>query len=121
AGRSPLDVDVGAEGVGRYPADVEAAVYFCSLEALQNASKHAPEATVTLRVWEEAGGLRFEVADDGPGFDVAAKGRGQGFDNMSDRLGAIGGTVRWDSAPGAGTIISGTLPLTAAPTAERAG
>jgi len=121
AGRSPLDVDVEAEGVGRYPADVEAAVYFCSLEALQNASKHAPEATVTLRVWEEAGGLRFEVADDGPGFDVAAKGRGQGFDNMSDRLGAIGGTVRWDSAPGAGTIISGTLPLTAAPTAERAG
>jgi signal transduction histidine kinase len=111
AGRSPLDVSVDADGVGRYPAEVEAAVYFCSLEALQNAGKHAPEAHVAVRVWEEEGGLRFVVSDDGPGFDVASKGRGQGFDNMSDRLGAIGGSVRWDSTPGEGTTISGTVPL----------
>ena len=50
---------------------VEAAVYFCCLEALQNAAKHAPDAHVEVRVWEESGGLLFTVADDGPGFDAA--------------------------------------------------
>jgi signal transduction histidine kinase len=70
ASRTPLDVDVVTDGIGRYPGDVEAAIYFCCLEALQNASKHAPDAHVAVRVWEDAGGLLFEVADDGPGFDV---------------------------------------------------
>src|SRR6185436_13024896 len=93
ATRSPLAVDVEADGVGRYPADVETAIYFCCLEALQNAGKHAPEASVAVKVWEEAGGLLFEVADDGPGFDVAAATHGHGYTNMADRLGAIGGTV----------------------------
>jgi signal transduction histidine kinase len=114
ASRSPLDVNVEAEGIGRYPTEVEAAVYFCCLEALQNAAKHAPDARVDLRVWEDSGGLLFEVRDDGPGFDVAAaKGAGHGFVNMSDRLGAIGGSIRWDSTPGEGASIRGSLPLPA--------
>lgn len=111
AGRSPLAVEVDTGGIDRYPGDVEAAVYFCCLEALQNAAKHAPEASVALRVWQEEGGLRFEVRDDGPGFDAAAAVRGHGFTNMSDRLGAIGGSVRWVSAPGEGTTIAGSVPL----------
>ena len=111
AGRSPLAVSVEAEGVGRYPTELEAAVYFCVLEALQNAGKHAPDATVTVRVSESPGRLTFEVKDDGPGFDVATKGRGQGFTNMSDRVGAYGGVVHWESAPGQGTCISGEVPL----------
>jgi signal transduction histidine kinase len=112
AGRSPLSVTVSvADEVGRYSADLEAAVYFCCLEALQNAGKHAPEATVQLRVWTEAGGLNFAVSDDGPGFDVAKARGGHGFVNMADRLGAIGGTVRWDSVPGQGATISGSIPL----------
>jgi signal transduction histidine kinase len=112
AGRSPLPVTVSvADDVGRYDADMEAAVYFCCLEALQNASKHAPSATVQVRVWTEAGGLNFAVTDDGPGFDVAKARGGHGFVNMADRLGAIGGTVRWDSAPGQGSTISGSIPL----------
>ena len=111
ASRSPLDVDVVTDGIGRYDGDVEAAIYFCCLEALQNASKHAPEAQVTVRVWEEAGGLLFEVADDGPGFDVRLARRGHGFVNMSDRLGAIGGTVRWESVPSKGTTITGSVPI----------
>jgi signal transduction histidine kinase len=114
-GRSPLNVSVQAEGLGRYPTELEAAVYFCVLEALQNASKHAPEASVTVKVEEHPGRLTFEVVDDGPGFDVSSKGRGQGFTNMSDRVGAYGGTVHWDSAPGKGTRISGELPLAPAP------
>ncbi|MDQ3306241.1 MAG: GAF domain-containing sensor histidine kinase [Actinomycetota bacterium] len=111
AGRSPLEVDVQAEDVERYPTDVEAAVYFCCLEALQNAAKHAPGSQVTVRVWEQEAVLRFEVADNGPGFDPARAGRGHGFVNMGDRLGAFGGTVTWDSTPGQGTRISGQVPV----------
>jgi signal transduction histidine kinase len=111
AARSPLDVGVVTDGIGRYDGDVEAAIYFCCLEALQNAGKHAPDAHVTVRVWEDAGGLLFEVADDGPGFDVHLARRGHGFVNMSDRLGAIGGSVRWESVPGTGTTIAGSVPI----------
>jgi signal transduction histidine kinase len=112
AGRSPLAVAVSvADDVGRYSADLEAAVYFCCLEALQNAGKHAPGATVQLRVWTEAGGLNFAVSDDGPGFDAATARGGHGFVNMADRLGAIGGAARWDSVPGQGATISGSIPL----------
>ncbi|MDP8954066.1 MAG: GAF domain-containing sensor histidine kinase [Actinomycetota bacterium] len=112
ASRSPLDVEVEVEDIGRFPTEVEAALYFCCLEALQNAAKHAPEAKVRVRLWgsADASELRFEVADDGPGFDPARVGQGQGFVNMSDRLGAIGGTVEWHSAPGQGTTITGWLP-----------
>jgi signal transduction histidine kinase len=86
-------------------------VYFCCLEALQNASKHAGGARVEVRMWEESGGLLFSVSDDGPGFDAACARSGHGYMNMADRLGAIGATVRWDSAPGEGTRISGSVPL----------
>src|SRR5580698_7063463 len=96
ASRSPLKVRVAvADDVGRYPAEVEAAIYFSCMEALQNAAKHAQQATVDLRLWTEAGGLLFSVADDGPGFDPAAARGGHGHVNMADRLGAIGGTFRW--------------------------
>ena len=111
ASRSPLAVEVESNGVGRYPAEVEAAVYFCCLEALQNAAKHAPGAHVTIGLREEGGGLLFEVTDDGPGYDPATATRGHGFVNMSDRLGAIGGSVRWESGPGAGSAVRASVPL----------
>jgi signal transduction histidine kinase len=112
--RSPLPVTVSAPGIGRYGLEIESAVYFCCLEALQNASKHAGGARVEVRMWEESGGLLFSVTDDGPGFDgpgFAPARSGHGYMNMADRLGAIGGSVRWDSAPGEGTRISGSVPL----------
>jgi signal transduction histidine kinase len=112
ASRSPLDVSTSIDGVGRFSSDIEAAVYFCCLEALQNAAKHAPQSHVELRVWEEEGGLLFTVADDGPGFDARVAQAGHGFMNMSDRLGAIGGSVRWDSTPGAGSTVRGSIPIT---------
>jgi signal transduction histidine kinase len=111
ASRSPLAVSVTADGISRYGPEIEAAVYFCCLEALQNAGKHAPEARVEVRLWEESGGLLFSVIDDGPGFDPAAARGGHGFVNMADRLGAIGGTVRWESQPGQGAQILGSIPL----------
>ena len=111
--RAVLPVDVVAEDVGRYPQAVEAAVYFCCLEALQNAGKHAgPDATMTVTVHEDEGALLFEVADTGAGFDMASGAqRGHGFVNMADRVGAFGGTVRVESAPGRGTSIAGRVPL----------
>jgi signal transduction histidine kinase len=113
AGRAALSTSVEAEGIGRYPQQVEAAVYFCCLEALQNAGKHAgegAEAIVTLR--EVEGALVFEVADDGAGFALESGAHhGHGFVNMSDRVGAFGGSVTVDSAPGQGTKIAGRIPL----------
>jgi len=112
ADRAALPTRLEAASAGRYPTETEAAVYFCCLEALQNAAKHAGDgAAVTVRLWEEAGALRFEVADNGAGFDPTSKGHGAGFINMSDRLGAIGGTLQVDSTPGAGTRVRGTVPL----------
>ena len=111
AARNPLPVDVVAEGIGRYSSETEAAIYFCCLEALQNAAKHATDATVEVRLWEESGGLLFSVSDDGPGFDVEKAQRGHGYVNMADRLGAIGGTVRWESQPGKGARVTGSVPL----------
>ncbi|MET0727048.1 MAG: histidine kinase [Acidimicrobiales bacterium] len=112
ANRSLLAVSVDVDGVERYPTEVEAAVYFCCLEALQNAAKHAPDAEVVLRLRDAGGVLAFEVTDDGPGFDVTIAQNGHGFTNMGDRLGAIGGTVAWRSTPGTGTTIAGSVPLT---------
>jgi signal transduction histidine kinase len=114
ATRAAIPTSVNAEDVGRYPQLLEAAVYFCCLEALQNAGKHAGEgsqATITLK--EDEGALLFEVADDGAGFDPASgAGKGHGFVNMADRVGAIGGTLAVDSSPGKGTRISARIPLT---------
>jgi signal transduction histidine kinase len=111
ANRNPLPVDIVADGIGRYASETEAAVYFCCLEALQNAAKHAPDARVEIRLWEESGGLLFTVTDDGPGFDPEKAQRGHGYVNMADRLGAIGGTVRWDSEIGKGSQVRGSVPL----------
>jgi signal transduction histidine kinase len=112
AGRAALPTTVEFDGVGRYGNDIEAAVYFCTLEALQNAGKHAGEdATATVRVTETDGQLCFEIRDDGAGFEMGGRADGHGFVNMADRLGAFGGTVEVVSTPGAGTTITGTIPL----------
>jgi signal transduction histidine kinase len=113
AGRAALPTDVEAEDLGRFSPDVEAAVYFCCLEALQNAGKHAGEgATAMVKVWKEEGALLFEVADNGAGFDAGSRSHlGAGFTNMSDRVGAIGGSLKVQSAPGKGTKISGRIPV----------
>jgi len=118
ARRSPQRVEVAAEGLTRHPPEAEATAYFCVLEALQNAGKYAgPEATVTVEVGDQEQGLVFVVSDDGSGFDVRQHGRGAGFTNMLDRLGALGGTLRVESAPGRGTRITGVVPSEQAPAA----
>ena len=111
ASRSTLPTTVDAALLGRYPAEIEAAVYFCCLEAIQNACKHAGEgATLALHLREEAGMLTFDIIDDGKGFDAQARGLGAGFRNMADRLGALGGSLQVESAPQRGTTVSGAIP-----------
>jgi signal transduction histidine kinase len=110
--RSPNTVTVEIDGVdGRHEADVEAALYFCCLEALQNIAKHAPDATATVRLVGREGLLVLEVEDDGPGFDVAAGADGQGRQNMTDRVGAVGGAVAVETGPGRGTVVRAEVPV----------
>ena len=99
--------------VGRHEQDVEAAVYFCCVEALQNAGKHAGDsATAIIEVWEDDAGLHWQVSDDGLGLDrTGGSHAGHGFVNMRDRMGAFGGTVDVVSSPLGGTTIRGRVPL----------
>ncbi len=108
--RAPIPASVEPDGVGRYSQDVEAAVYFCCLEAVQNASKHARDAhaiTISLR-HDDA--LTFEVRDDGSGPGRAAWTPGDGLTNMHDRMAAVGGELTIRSS-GGGTIVTGTVPI----------
>jgi signal transduction histidine kinase len=109
--RSGVRGRVEGDGVGRYSPDAEATVYFCCVEAIQNAAKHAPGATVDVRLWREPGALYFAVSDDGPGFDPASAPEGVGVTNMRDRVGALGGSLQLDGQPQAGTRVTGALPL----------
>ena len=110
AARVPLPVRVDADGVGRYRREAEAAVYFCALEALQNAAKYAGGAQAVVTLADRNGELEFSVADDGPGFDPGAAGRdGTGLQGMADRLAAAGGTLSVRSAPGEGTVVAGRI------------
>jgi signal transduction histidine kinase len=97
----------------RFPTEVEMSVYFCCLEALQNAAKHAPGALVRVRLDATDTTLTFEVADDGPGLDpqTARASGGSGLLGMEDRIGVVGGTLTIDAAPGDGCTVRGTVPL----------
>jgi signal transduction histidine kinase len=112
ARKAVIPVTVDAPDLSRYPQQIEAAVYFCVLEALQNVAKYAqaPAARVMLR--PDGCGLAFTVEDDGQGFDPAITPRGTGLQGISDRLGALGGTADVTSAPGRGTRVTGRVPGT---------
>jgi signal transduction histidine kinase len=108
----PVTIEDG--DLGRYPAALELTVYFCCLEALQNSAKHGgPGTTAVVRLTERAGVVSFSVEDDGRGFDPNTVEPGGGLANLVDRVGAVGGALRVDSAPGLGTTITGVAPAAA--------
>jgi signal transduction histidine kinase len=110
--KSQLGVEVDAEDLGRFTPDVEATVYFCALEALQNVAKYAAAERTVIRLARANGRLSFEVEDDGRGFDPGAVVSGSGLQGMADRLAAVGGSVEIRSAPGQGTTVAGSVPVT---------
>jgi signal transduction histidine kinase len=117
--RVPGDVplELRATGVGRYPAQLESAVYYCCVEAIQNATKHGgPGVRISIALREQADELSFQVSDNGPGFDASTATGGMGLQNMRDRVGALDGRLSIITATGGGTIVSGAIPLRASET-----
>jgi signal transduction histidine kinase len=111
ARRSPVPITIRADGLGRYAPEVEAAVYFSCLEALQNVAKYAEASSATVILAQSNGHLTFEVVDDGRGFDPASGGSGTGLQGIADRLGALHGDLTVRSEPGAGTRVSGRIEV----------
>jgi len=109
--RSSIPVTLSSDGLRRYPIEIEAAVYFCCLEALQNASKYAGATSIQIELREVDSAVAFEVRDDGVGFDPATTPRGTGLHSMADRLAVLGGDLDIGSEPGAGTTVRGRLPI----------
>ena len=110
ARRAAIPVVVQADDLGRFSQDVEAAVYFSCLEALQNIAKYAEASGARIELTAGDGSVRFLVTDDGRGFDPGATGYGTGLQGIADRLAALGGELDVASAPGSGTSLRGVVP-----------
>jgi signal transduction histidine kinase len=104
-------VTVEADGIGRFPQDTEAAVYFCCLEALQNTAKYGGATQACICLQAQNGTLRFTVSDNGAGYETGHTPMGSRLRNMADRLAALGGRLEVRSALSRGTTITGYLPL----------
>jgi signal transduction histidine kinase len=115
ADKSPVPVLLDADGIGRFGQDIEAAVYFCCLEAVQNIAKYAAASEVRICLAARDGSLRFAVSDNGGGYDTSRTQMGSGQRNMADRLAALEGRLEVRSVPGEGTTITAHLPLPAVP------
>jgi signal transduction histidine kinase len=113
ARKAPVPVEVHCENVARYPQAIEAAVYFCCLEALQNVAKHAQATEITIELSASGGALGFSIVDNGVGFDSGVLTIGSGLQNMTDRLEALDGSLQVISDAGMGTTVSGTVPVKA--------
>jgi signal transduction histidine kinase len=100
---------VSAKRIERFDPAIEAAIYFVCLEAIQNAAKHGARS-VRVELGRSGVDVVFTVTDDGPGFDPSTAARGSGLQNMEDRVAAVGGLLTIRSAPGAGAMITGSIP-----------
>ena len=113
ARKAAVPTTVEAEALGRFGQDVEAAVYFSCLEALQNVAKYAGATHATIKLSNGDGRLTFTVSDDGTGFDSSSVRYGTGLQGIADRLAALGGTLDVLSGSGSGTSLTGRLPAVA--------
>ncbi len=109
--KAAVTITIEPDGVGRYPREIESAVYFCALEAMQNVAKYADATSAVVKLEERDGALIFEITDDGRGFDRSRTNFGSGLQGMADRLDAIGGELDVRSAPGEGTSVRGVIRL----------
>jgi signal transduction histidine kinase len=111
ARKSMVPVALELEEIGRYSQEIESAIYFSCLEALQNVAKYADASLVTIALSRSDGHLSFSVADDGVGFDTGSTTPGSGLRGIEDRLDALGGTMRLESSAGNGTTVGGSVPV----------
>ncbi|MEX0834100.1 MAG: sensor histidine kinase [Actinomycetota bacterium] len=109
--KAAIPVAVEADGVTRYNQEIEAAIYFCCLEGLQNIAKYANASRAVIRLAKQNDELSFSLQDDGAGFDPEVRSSGTGLQNMADRIETLGGKIDIRSSAGAGTKITGRLPI----------
>jgi signal transduction histidine kinase len=109
--KAPIPVEVDSHGLSRYPQEIESAIYFCCLEAIQNVTKYAHATRATVLLGQSEKELTFSVKDDGIGFDPATAKKGSGTQNMADRLEALDGSLTVESTLGEGTTVTGNLPV----------
>jgi signal transduction histidine kinase len=111
---SAMPVTIDMVRLPRLPAPVEAALYFCCMEAVQNAAKHSRADAVSVRVDGDSARWRLTVTDDGTGFDQTrvTAASGVGLANMRDRLDAVGGSVEVVSVERTGTTVTALVPWT---------
>jgi signal transduction histidine kinase len=107
ASRAPLPTDVAATNE-RFPEQIEAAAYFVASEALTNSVKHAQASLVKVSASRSDGRLVLRISDDGVGGAVASER--SGLAGITDRVVALGGSVRVSSPAGAGTEVLAELP-----------
>jgi signal transduction histidine kinase len=107
ADRSPVRVTVQTDVPRRLAPVVETAAYFVAAEALTNAAKHAPGATVQITIRERGRWLVVMVSDDGPG---GANWNGGGLTGLRQRVEAVDGRLEIESPAGHGTTIEVVLP-----------
>jgi signal transduction histidine kinase len=111
ARKAALRVSVDADGIDRYPQEIESAVYFSVLEALNNVAKYAGSEDATVTLAQANGDLSFTVRDEGSGFDTTVTPSGTGLQGITDRLDAIGGRLEVRSVLGQGTTVVGHVPV----------
>ncbi len=116
---TPAPIRIVDRGAGRAASGIEVAVYYCSLEAIQNAVKHAgADSSITVTVGRSGRRIEFEVADNGVGFWPDRHADGMGLVSMRDRIAAVDGELEVDSSPGRGTVVSGSVPVALEPVAD---
>lgn len=104
----PIPVEIESSLVDRFPGEVEASLYFCGLEAMQNAAKHSGASRITIRL-TSTNGACLQIADNGQGFESTAVA-GAGLTNMRDRIDSVGGELTINSRRGGGTTVLARVP-----------
>ena len=116
---NPVPVRVTVPEMSRLDPDVEATLYFCALEAIQNATKHAEASRIDVRLREESGRLVLTVDDDGIGIgidpDANTAGQGTGLSNMRERVASVGGDIQVRRSPRGTTVVADIPTAAAAP------
>ena len=111
AEQTGMRVDLESQIRERLPTEVETALYRIVQEALTNVVKHAQATAVSIVLAPKTGAVTALIEDDGRGFTPDGSGEGLGLLGMGERLALLGGRLKIESRPGAGTAIVAEVPL----------